>query len=383
MTLPSDAPLPVQRDAFDIPGDVAYLNCAYMSPQLRNVTEAGIAAVRRKERPWNFTPADFFSDLERLRTLFAPLVGGDADGVAVVPAASYALSTAAANVSARAGDRIVVLADQYPSNVYPWRDLARRSGATVHAVDRPEDGNWTRAVVDAIDERTVAVAVPNCHFMTGALIDLEQVGTAAQASGALFVVDVTQSLGVLSLDADRIAADLVVSAGYKWLLGPYSVAYAWFGPRLRDWRPLEHHWAGRSGSENFAALTSYTDDYRAGARRFDGGEASNFALLPMAVAALEAVGQWSVPRIAATVRPLTAAVVDGAAQLGLSVHAQPHADHIVGLKLPPDTVEAVAGRLAEAHVHVSVRGQSLRVSPYVFNSHSDVARLLEALGAAV
>jgi selenocysteine lyase/cysteine desulfurase len=110
-------PLPQQRDAFDIPDDVAYLNCAYMAPQPRRVTEAGMAAAQRKQRPWRIDPEDFFHDLERLRALFAQLIQGDPDGVAVVPAASYALSTAAANVSAARGDRIVILADQYPSNV--------------------------------------------------------------------------------------------------------------------------------------------------------------------------------------------------------------------------------------------------------------------------
>ena len=376
-------PLPPQRDAFDLPDGVAYLNCAFMTPQLRRVSEAGIAAVQRKQRPWRIGPADFFDHLERLRGLFAQLIQGDAEGVAVVPAASYAVSTAAANVSASGESRIVVLADQYPSNVYPWRDLARRSGASVVAVERPDDGDWTRAVVESIDERTVAVAVPNCHFMTGALIDVATIGEAARTVGATFVIDATQSLGVLPLDVNEVGADMVVAAGYKWLLGPYSVGYAWTAPHCRDWRPLEHHWAGREGSEDFAHLTSYTDTFRPGARRFDGGEASNFVLLPMALAALETVAEWSVERVAATVEPLTAAVVNGAAAIGLPVHAEPHARHIVGLRLPVGSPAAVVQGLAEAQVHVSLRGESLRISPYVFNTADDVERLLAALRRAL
>lgn len=376
-------PLPPQRDAFDLPDGVAYLNCAFMAPQLRRVSEVGIAAVQRKQRPWRIGPADFFDDLERLRGLFAQLIQGDAEGVAVVPAASYAVSTAAANVSASGESRIVVLADQYPSNVYPWDDLARRSGASVVAVERPDDGDWTRAVVESIDERTVAVAVPNCHFMTGALIDVTTIGEAARTVGATFVIDATQSLGVLPLNVNEVGADMVVAAGYKWLLGPYSVGYAWTAPHCRDWRPLEHHWAGREGSEDFAHLTSYTATFRPGARRFDGGEASNFVLLPMALAALETVAEWSVERIAATVEPLTAAVVNGAAAIGLPVQAEPHARHIVGLRLPVGSPAAVVQGLAEAQVHVSLRGESLRISPYVFNTADDVERLLAALRRAL
>ncbi|MDQ3432609.1 MAG: aminotransferase class V-fold PLP-dependent enzyme [Actinomycetota bacterium] len=375
--------LPSQRSAFSIPEGVAYLNCAYMAPQLREVTAAGVRAIQRKEQPWTVTATDFFDDLERLRLLFATLIGGDADGVAVVPAASYALSTAAANVTAEQGDRIVVLAEQYPSNVYPWRDVAQRTGATVVPVARPDAASWTEAVVDAIDARTVVVAVPNCHFMTGAHLDLQAVGAAARTVDALLVVDATQSLGVLPLDVGDLRPDVVVAAGYKWLLGPYSVGYSWTAPRYRDWRPLEHHWAGRQGSDDFAGLTAYNDVFRPGARRFDGGEASNFVLLPMAVSALQTLAAWSVSRVAATISPLTDAVADGAAALGLSLQPHTRAGHIVGLQLPGGSAADVVERLADAHVHVSLRGDTVRVSPHVYNTADDVSRLIDVLAAAV
>lgn len=140
---------------------------------------------------------------------------------------------------------------------------------------------------------------------------------------------------------------------------------------------------GRSGSENFADLTRYTDTYRPGARRFDGGEASNFALLPMAVAALQTVTDWSVESIRSAVEPLTAAVVDGAAALGLSAPAGPAAGHIVGLGLPEQSLSEVVQQLAQARVHVSVRGANLRVSPHVYNDAADVTRLLDALAVAL
>ena len=376
------APLSSQRDAFAIPHDVAYLNCAYMAPQLRDVTDAGVSAARRKERPWTITAADFFDNLERLRALFSTLVGADPEGVAVVPAASYSLSTVAANVTASPGSRVVVLAEQYPSNVYPWRDLAQRTGAAVVAVDKPGSGDWTEGVIAAIDERTVVVAVPHCHFMTGALLDLVRIAAAARAAGALLVVDATQSLGAIPLDVAQVRPDVVVAAGYKWLLGPYSVGYVWIAPQHREWRPLEHHWSGRNGSENFADLTSYTDAYRPGARRFDGGEASNFVLLPMAVAALERVTAWGVPRIAATISPLTAAIAQGAAKLAQPASG-PRAGHIIGLRLPDGSALNVAARLAAEQVHVSVRGDNLRVSPHVYNTADDVDRFVAALAAAV
>ncbi|HYZ03566.1 MAG TPA: aminotransferase, partial [Rubrobacter sp.] len=115
-----------QRNLFEIPEDIVYLNCAYMAPQLRPAREAGETAVSRKSRPWEITPDMFFEDAEEIRALFARLVGGDADGVAIIPSVSYGISVAAANVPVEAGEKIVILEDQFPSNVYAWGELAER-----------------------------------------------------------------------------------------------------------------------------------------------------------------------------------------------------------------------------------------------------------------
>jgi selenocysteine lyase/cysteine desulfurase len=130
-----------QRDLFEIPQHIAYLNCAYMSPQIRRAREVGESAVSRKSRPWEITPGHFFEDVEVVRTLFARLVGADADGVAVIPSVSYGISVAAANVPVHEGEKIIILEDQFPSNVYSWRELASREGADLVTVPRPEDSD--------------------------------------------------------------------------------------------------------------------------------------------------------------------------------------------------------------------------------------------------
>ena len=109
------------RDAFDLAG-VAYLNCAYMGPLPRRAVEAGRNGLERKARPWEIGVPDFFEPLERARSLFAHLVGGDADGVCIVPSVSYGIALAAANLPVSRGQTIVVLSEQFPSNVYGWRD---------------------------------------------------------------------------------------------------------------------------------------------------------------------------------------------------------------------------------------------------------------------
>ena len=376
----SDRHIPSQRRLFDIPDEVAYLNCAYMGPLMRAVVEAGDRGVRAKARPWGISPDDFFEDGERARERFARIIGADAEGVALVPSASYGLSCAARNLAVEPGAGLVVLAEQFPSNVYAWRETAERSGASLVTVPRPEDDDWTRAALDRIDERTAVAALPHCHWTDGGRLDLVRIGARCREVGAALVLDLTQSAGALGFDAGAVRPDYVVCAGYKWLLGPYSLGFLWVAQH-REGRPIEFNWIGRAGSEDFARLVDYRDEYQPGARRFDVGERSNFILVPMLNAALEQILAWGVGAIEATLTARTADVAARAAGLGLgAAPAALRAGHFLGLRFPGGGLPAgLLAALAAEQVYVSVRGASMRVTPHLYNTDEDVDRLFAAL----
>ena len=371
-----------QRELFEIPEEVAYLNCAYMSPQLRSARVVGERAVARKSRPWEITSSDFFEDAEKSRALFARLVGGEPDGVALVPSVSYGIGVAAANVPVREGERILILEDQFPSNVYPWRELAKRTGARLVTVPRPDDHDWTSVVLELLDESTAVVAVPNCHWTDGSLLDLGRVGESARRVGAALVVDGIQSLGAHPFDVREVRPDFLVASAYKWLLGPYGIGFLYAGERWREGTPIEHNWINRRGSEDFSRLVGYQDAFQPGARRYDVGERSNFALLPMANEALRRILDWGVDNVSETIGELTGLIERKAKDRGIeAIPAERRARHMVGLKLGPAVAGDLAARLAGENVFVSVRGESVRVSPHLYNTERDVERLFAALAA--
>ena len=150
--------LPSQRHLFDLTADVAYLNCAYMSPLSHRVAEATHAGVDAKRRPWTVKPADFFAGTERARAAFAALLGGPAtaEEVAIVPAASYGMAVACANLTVGPGKRVLLLEAEFPSTILTWRERARDTGGEYLLLPRPEDHDWTRVILEAIDERTAA-----------------------------------------------------------------------------------------------------------------------------------------------------------------------------------------------------------------------------------
>lgn len=373
--------LPSQRDRFALPRDVAFLNCANMAPQLRAITDVGIEAVKRRESPWTLDSYEWFGQAEDLRALVARLIGADADGVALVPAVSYGIAIAAANIPVSTGQNIVVLNHQFPSNVYAWRELARAGDAELRTVRKGSAEAWTDAVLDALDENTAVVAVPNCHWTDGALVDLVKVGERARAVGAALVVDASQSLGAYPLSVGAVQPDFLVSVGYKWQLGPYGLGYLYVAPKWRERsRPLEASWLTRAGAEDFSALVEYVDEYRPGARRFDMGEYPQLVLAPMALAAVRQLLEWGPERVQATLRELTGYIAREAESLGLLVlAADRRVGHMLGVRFPNGLPSALPKRLEEERVYVSIRGDAIRVSPHVYNGEDDAVRLIEVL----
>ena len=373
-------PIPSQRHRFSIPDEIHYLNCAYMSPLSQDVTDAITGGARRKQTPWTTFPADFFSVSEDFRSRAAQLVRVEADRIAIVPSVSYALAVAARNLPVERGQNIVTLADQFPSNVYVWRELAAERGAEVVAVMRDADACWTEAVLAAIGPDTAIVAVPHCHWADGRLVDLVAVGRKCRETGAALVLDLTQSLGALPVDFAEVQPDFAVAACYKWLMGPYGVGMLYVDPKHHQGQSIEHNWINRAGSEDFSRLVDYRDDFQPGARRFDMGEKSNPPLMMGAVAAFDFLLEFGVEAIAETLAAKTDAIAADAAAIGLtSVGRDVRAPHFLSLGFPEGVPDGLTERLAEQRVYVSLRGTSLRVTPHLYNEAADNAALIATL----
>ena len=386
MSARAPEPLPCQRRLFRLPADLHYLNCAYMSPLARPVEAAGLKGMARKRDPSRILPEHFFADAIPVRERFGRLVHGDAARVAIIPSVSFGIATVARNLAAELapGRTIVVAAEQFPSNIYPWRRLAAETGAEIVTVAAPaserRSAAWSEALVGAIDAATAVVALAPLHWADGTVFDLEAVGERARAVGAALVVDGTQAVGAMPFDVGRLRPDALVCAAYKWLLGPYSTGLAWFGPRFDDGLPLDENWLARDGSEDFRGLVDYTDAYRPGAVRYDVGESANLVLLPMVGEALDLLLRWGVERIQATCRELVSPLVERGRERGWLGPSEPGAGHIVCLRLPADADPArLASALGRRRVAASFRGSALRVAPNVYNDEGDVAALLEAL----
>lgn len=384
------APLTCQRHHFSLPDDFHYLNCAYMGPLPRVAERAGIEGLKAKRFPQAIAPEDFFRPADELRARFARLVNApEPNRVATVPSVSYAVSTIARNTRVGPGRNVVIAHEQFPGNVYPWRRLVDDGGGELRVVEPAGGGargeGWTERILDRIDGGTAAVAMGTVHWTDGTRFDVRAVRERTRDVGAALILDGTQTVGAVPVDVGDLDPDALVVAAYKWLLGPYSLSLAWFGERYLDGVPLEETWIGRRGSENFAGLVDYADEYQPGALRFDVGQRSNFALIPALSASLDLVLEWRPERVSDYCAALMADALGRLRELGLRVEDDRwRSPHLFGLGLPPGMdAERLKRSLDRHRVGVSFRGRSVRVSPYVYNTEGDAEALVAAFAEAL
>lgn len=376
-----------KKHLFSLPDDHHYINCSYLSPLSKAVEEAGIRGIKSKKHPWEISPNYFFEDSNTLRSLFAQLVNApNADDIAIMPAVSYGLATVAKNIDSRKGSTIVVTGEQFPSNVYVWKRFCNEYNCNLKVVDPPENfeqrgQKWNDRLIEAIDSDTLLVVLGNVHWTDGTLFDLKAIGSKARKNDAYFVIDGTQSVGALPFDVQQIKPDALICAGYKWLMGPYSITLGYFSPRMQEGKPLEEGWIVRKNSENFSGLVDYEEDYQPGAVRFDVGERSNFILVPMMVEALKQLLEWDPKNIQAYCENLTANLVEELPGLGYRIEKPEwRSRHMFGIRLPQQIpIQNLKQQLDKHNIYVSVRGSAIRISPNVYNDKRDITALLEVL----
>ncbi len=377
-----------QKDLFQLPNTIHYLNGAYMSPLMSAVEEAGIIGMQRKRNPFSIKSIDFFLEAEEVRTKFGKLVNCEPMQVAIIPSASYGLKTAITNIPTTNGNHLLMVAEEFPSGYYPateWCKANHKELNVIHAPDSLIDRGklWNENLLNSISTDICAVIISSVHWTDGTKFDLKKIGERCKATNTLFIVDGSQSVGVLPIDVADFKIDALICVGYKWLLGPYNTGIAYYGEFFNTGKPIEDVWKNKLAAEDFTRLTNYVDDFKPGAARFNVGESGNLIQLPMMIKALDQILTWEAQAIQEYSAKLMQPLIEFLRDNNFWVEDDAYrCNHIAGFLLPKTiNREQLLEKLQANQVIVSVRGAAIRVSAHVYNTSDDIEALLKLLRA--
>ena len=374
--------LPCQRDLFDIPRDVCFLNAAAWSPLPFAVQEAGRIGVARKGQPWKLDAEFMSKQYERARRAAAALIGADPSDIALIPSVGYGVSTAGKVMSLPRGSRVLVLQDDHTSPVLEWMSRAEQGGFTVEQVKQPGDGDWTASVLEAMTRKGAAplslVSISSVHWSDGGAIDLPRIAEAARQAGAALLVDATHDAGVRRIDVKTLDPDFLIFPTYKWVLGPYGRAFLYVAKRHQNGVPLEQTAPARKGVAAEQKVYFRDLSYADGARRYDMGERDHFITLEMAAVGMEMMAGWGNDPIVARLAMLTDRLADGLANCGVRViDRKLRAPHLLCLQFPKGMADDLPQKLTAENVYAAPRLGRLRISPHVYNDEQDVDRFVD------
>lgn len=381
-----------QKHLFALEEGITYLNGAAYAPMLKTSIEKGTEGMLMKaSRPFTIDPKSHFEPAGRVQKLFAQLLNIDnPQRVAILSAVSYGMAVVASNLhrlpNISAKKHVILIQDEFPNNVYAFERVSQQLSLNYHTIAKPDTQEnrgqlWNERIVNEITHETAMVVVPNIHWIYGVKFNLEAISKRCKEVGALMIVDATQSVGAMSFDVQTIQPDAVICAGYKWLLGPYSIGLAYFGEFFDEGVPVEEPWLNRVNSDKFAQLINYQKDYRPFAQRYNAGEYSQFIQLPMLEDALLHILDWGVDNIQQYCQSITQKPLEALIRLGCSLETEAYrGHHLLGISLPQGVNnQDFTEQLLNSKIIISNRGVAIRVSPNVYNTEQDMWALVEVL----
>jgi selenocysteine lyase/cysteine desulfurase len=357
---------------------LAYMDHAAVAPLPLSTSSAIAKWLDESTQEGNVNWPKWSAAVEQTRVTAASLIGASPEEIALVHSTSEGINLVAEGFPWREGDNIVTLANEFPSNLYPWMNQAWRGVETRRvAVD---DGRVRiRQLLDATDARTRIISVSWVGFLSGWRLDVAELTAAAHARGILVFLDAIQGLGAFPLEVQRAGVDFLAADGHKWMLGPEGAGIFYLRQEhLELLRPTGVGWHSVTDAANYTRIHL---DFKPTAARFEGGTQNMVGQIGLG-ASLQLLSKLQPARICERIIEITDYACERLRSVGAVVKSPRDGDHrsgIVSFEIPGQDSLALKRKCLSAGVVLSCRGGLLRISPHAYVNEQDIERLVEVV----
>ncbi|MGV6817730.1 MAG: aminotransferase class V-fold PLP-dependent enzyme [Thiotrichales bacterium] len=352
---------------FPISSDVLHLNHAGVGPWPKRAADAAAAFAVENATLGSTHYLRWMERESRLRQQFQRLINApSAEDIALLKNTSEALSVVAFGLRWEAGDNVVGIAEEFPSNRLPWQAASARFNIEWRPVHITDLEDPEAALMAGCDRHTRVLSVSAVQYVSGFKMDLVRLGEFCRQRDILFCVDAIQQLGALPFDVQEIQADFVAADAHKWMLGPEGIALFYVAAAQRD--QLRLHQYGWHMVENVGAFDVEQWSPAQSARRFECGSPNNLAI-HIQNASLDLLEEVGASTIADLIHQLVDQVIDHARARGfqiLSPTARARRAGIVTFKPENCDINALYQTLLSRGVLCASRMNGIRFAPHFY-----------------
>jgi len=361
-----------------------WINAAHQGPLPKVAAGMARDAVSWKVAPNLLTTEQFREVPKRLRNALGRLIGVPPGQVILGNSASYGIHLLANGIRWRAGDEILLIKNDFPTDILPWLALEKQ-GVRIRFLEPGNPLPDAQELADSLSPSTRLLCTTWVHSFSGYAADYRALGQVCEQMGVTFVLNCSHGFGTRPFDIKDAAVDAVVGVGFKWLCGPYGTGFAWIRPELLEtlefnnayWQVLlPGDYLAKDGGE----LTLRDN---VGARRYDVfGTANFFNFYPLAGSVeylldvgIEAIGDHNQRLVDRFI-----AGMDEDRYRLLSPTGGPERSTLVYFShREPERNGDVFRALQRRGIDISFRQGKLRAAPHIYNTSDDIDRLLEGL----
>jgi selenocysteine lyase/cysteine desulfurase len=319
--------------------------------------------------------------IELIRQRAATLLNAHSDEVAFINSTTHGIGLIAEGFPWQERDNVVTAAEEYPSNVYPWMNLASR-GVELRLVPSRDGRIWLEDLAQAIDARTRVLTISHVEFASGFRNDLDALGALCRGRRIAFFVDAIQGLGPLTIDVQKTPIDFLAADGHKWLLGPEGAGLLYV---RRDWierlRPLGVGWHSATTPYNSPRIDF---SLKPNAQRWEGGSFNMPGLLALGES-LGLILEIGPGQVSSRILDRAEQVRERARSAGWTIHGSTRPEDrsgIVAIENARVEPYQFARGLRQQGIVLACRRGKIRISPHVYNNDEDLERLAQALRTA-
>jgi len=366
--------------AYPVNKEMIWLNNCGTTPAGKHIVKALSRFIQGYAEKGVLTEIAVYPEVQNnIKKILSNLLNCSPDELALIHNTAEGMNFISHGLNLSSEDEVILLENEYPSNVYPWMHIKEKGVKLVITPMESSPEAFLKALSRLITKKTRVVSLSAVHWCTGMPLPLNQVGRLCMENGIDFVVDGAQGVGMQPIDTQKDNISYMAFSAWKWLLGPLGMGILFVAKeKLPELKPV---FIGTDSVVRADEYLPYKSELKPSADRFTFSTA-NFNDWVYLEAAHEFLYDIGFVAVRERIFELSARLSKGLTKIGFNVLSDKFPDYQTGIVVcekPGVNPDVIMTNLKTNKIFAAERLGRVRFSPHVYNSTQQIDEVVRVL----